>query len=99
MSSLCQKLKLYQSLYNILCIANVVSYTQKHERLLEKARQHDAKPKSRLLQDTKIWNVSVIDNIDFIEWTFTYGNIFDTTRKTVHAILRMVFQFTMPIQL
>jgi len=67
MSSLCQKPKLYCSLYNILCIANVVSHTQQYERLLEKARQHDAKSESRLLQGTKIWNISVIDNIDFMK--------------------------------
>ncbi len=97
MSLLYQKLKLYHSLYNILCIANIVFHTQQHERLLEKAHQHNAKPESRLLQGTKIWNISVIDNIDFMEQTFTYGNIFDATRKTVHATLRIVFQFTMPM--
>ncbi|CAG8693504.1 10349_t:CDS:2, partial [Dentiscutata heterogama] len=77
MSSLCRKPKLYHSLYNILCIANVVSHTQQHERILEKTRRHEAKPKTRLLRSAYIWNVLVIDNIDFIEKIFAYGNIYD----------------------
>ncbi|PKK55321.1 hypothetical protein RhiirC2_802715 [Rhizophagus irregularis] len=31
----------------------------------------------------------VIDNIDFKEKSFTYGNIFDTTCKSSHTTLRM----------
>ncbi len=38
----------------------------------------------------------MIDNIDFKEKTFAYGNIFDSTRNTSHATLRMVFQFLLP---
>jgi len=52
-----------------------------------------------LLKGENIWNVSVIDNIDFKESTFKYGNIFDTTRNSSHATLRMVFQFLLPIPL
>ncbi len=99
MSSLCRNPKLHHSLYNILCIANVVSHTYRYERLLEKARQQVVSPESRLLRNTNIWNISVIDNIDFIEQTYAYGNIFDTTRRSVHATLRMVFQFTLPMQI
>ena len=35
----------------------------------------------------------VIDNIDFKEKLFTFGNIYDTTRATTHATIRIVFQF------
>ena len=55
-----------------------------------------ADPTLRLKKNDKIWNLCVIDNIDFKEQTFSYGNIFDTTRKSSHATLRMVFQFTLP---
>ncbi|CAG8630299.1 10631_t:CDS:2 [Dentiscutata erythropus] len=70
-----------------------------HERILEKTRRHEAKPETRLLRSAYIWNVLVIDNIDFIEKTFAYGNIYDVARRTAHATLRMVFQFILPMQL
>ncbi len=75
---------------------NVVSHTQSHERRLEKIRISESQPEKRLIQGDNIWNISVIDNIDFKEQTFSYGNIFDSTRKSSHATLRMVFQFTLP---
>ena len=56
-------------------------------------------PNERLLKGSNIWNLAVIDNIDFKDKTFTYGNIFDTTRKSSHTTLRMVFQMQMPISL
>ena len=99
MSSLCRKPKLLSSLYAILYTANAVSHTQSYERRLEKIRINEAKPKERLLTGENVWNVSVIDNIDFKEKTFAYGNIFDTTRNSSHATLRMVFQFLLPIPL
>ncbi|CAB4407227.1 unnamed protein product [Rhizophagus irregularis] len=99
MSSLCRKPNLLTSLYAILCTANVVSHTQSHERKLEKIRISETKPKERLLTGNNIWNVSVIDNIDFKEKTFMYGNIYDTTRNSSHATLRMVFQFSLPVSL
>ncbi|GBB99568.1 hypothetical protein RclHR1_35630001 [Rhizophagus clarus] len=99
MSSLCRKPKLYHSLYNILFIANVVSHSYRYKRLLEKIRQQNIKPENRLLTGPKIWNIAVIDNIDFMERTYAYSNIFDAIRKSVHATLRMVFQFVMPVEL
>ena len=62
--------------------------------MLEKVRQQVVSLKSRLLHNINIWNISVIDNIDFIEQTYIYRNIFDTTYRSVHATLRIVFQFT-----
>ena len=99
MSSLCRKPNLLTSLYAILYTANVVSHTQTHERRLEKIRINKVKPKERLLTGNNIWNISVIDNIDFKAKTFAYGNIFDTTRTSSHATLRMVFQFSLPASL
>ncbi|RGB24426.1 hypothetical protein C1646_773121 [Rhizophagus diaphanus] len=46
-----------------------------------------------------IWNLVIIDNIDFKEKSFTYGNIFDTIRKSSHTTLQMAFQMWMPIPL
>ena len=56
-------------------------------------------PTERLLNGSNVWNLAVINNIDFKEKTFTYGNIFDTTRGSSHTMLRMVFQMQMPISL
>ena len=35
-------------------------------------------------------------NIDFAALTFKSDNIFDTPRKTSHATLRLLIQFTLP---
>ena len=99
MSSFCRKPKLILSLYAILYIANIISHTYSHKRQLENSWLSQINPKNRLLKGENIWNVSVIDNIDFKEKTFAYGNIFDTTRNSFYATLRMVFQFTLPSSL
>jgi len=41
----------------------------------------------------------VIDNIDFKQKTFSFENIYNTTRNNSHAILRMVFQSRLPNEL
>ncbi|PKK58628.1 hypothetical protein RhiirC2_796016 [Rhizophagus irregularis] len=41
----------------------------------------------------------VIDNIDFKEATFKYGNIFDMTCTSTHTMLKIVFQYQMPFNL
>src|SRR5581483_5528859 len=56
-------------------------------------------PQLRIITGPKIWNVCVIDNIDFKQSSFAWGNIYDVTRLITHAILRLVFQFTLPIDL
>src|SRR5436190_784032 len=56
-------------------------------------------PQSRILIGSNIWNVGVIDNIDFKQSSFAWGNIYDATRSTVHATLRLLFQFILPIKL
>jgi hypothetical protein len=99
MSSSCRKPKLITSLYAILHTANVILHTQSYKRRLEKSRINKSNPKDRLIEGDNIWNLCVIDNIDFKKKTFAYGNIFDTTRNSFHATLRMVFQFLLPIPL
>jgi len=72
----------------------IVPYTASHERNIEKARMDATNPQNRLISGPNIWNVAAIDNIDFKDQTFYYGNIYDATRSSSHATIRMVFQFT-----
>ncbi|RHZ69143.1 hypothetical protein Glove_290g67 [Diversispora epigaea] len=96
-SSVCQNPKLLPYLREILYSARVISYTKRHENRLENFRMCHSNPRENLIRGSNIWNLAVIDNIDFKASTFPQGNIFDVVRKTSHATLRMVFQFTLPI--
>ncbi|CAB5380215.1 unnamed protein product [Rhizophagus irregularis] len=96
MASLCRKPKLLSSLQGILKIVNITSHTQRHERNLEKIRALLVDPTSQILHGETIWNLGIIDNIDFKETTFGYGNIFDAIRGNSHATLRMLFQYQLP---
>ncbi|CAJ0881189.1 8830_t:CDS:2 [Entrophospora sp. SA101] len=96
MSSLCQKPRLMPYLYSILQKVHVISHTRHHENRNMNKRISRAVPASKLKTGRNIWNLAVIDNIDIKDHTFSYGNIFDVTRNTSHATLRMVFQFDLP---
>jgi len=48
------------------------------------------------LKGDNIWNICILDNIDFKQKQFTYDNIYDKVRQTAHATLCIVFQFTLP---
>ena len=78
-SSICQKPKLLPYLREILHSACIISYTKRHENRLEKFRMHHTDPRENLIEGSNIWNLAVIDNIDFKASTFSYGNIFDVT--------------------
>lgn len=97
MSSICRRPKLLSSLMAVLHSVYIVAHTQKYERHLEKQRMIAAEPQKKLLFGPKIWNLAIIDIIDFIQQSFQYGNIYDISRKTIHTTLHMVFQFTMPV--
>src|SRR5581483_9918740 len=43
-----------------------------------------------------MFNLAIIDNIDFAALTYISGNIFDTPLQTSHATLRLLIQFTLP---
>lgn len=75
----------------------ITAHKEAQERRLELKRMQQADPRTRLITNEKVWNLGVIDNIDFKQDTFKYGNIYDYSRNTVHATLRMVFQFTLPV--
>jgi hypothetical protein len=94
--SFCERPKLASYLRAILRTANVVAYLKDYEVKIQKKRMLEANPQRRLKSGPNVWNLAVIDNIDFKEKTFRAGNLFDNTRDTAHATLRMVFQFEMP---
>ena len=99
LASLCKKLRLLSSLHQVLESVSIVSHSIKHERKLEVIRMSNANPYSYLISGSGVWNVCVIDNIDFKQKSFAWGNIYDVTRSTTHAILRLVFQFTLPFDI
>ncbi|RIA78774.1 hypothetical protein C1645_842363 [Glomus cerebriforme] len=59
---------------------------------------HCQKPKllSSLQGILEVVNITMIDNVDFKETTFGYGNIFDAVRGNSHATLRMLIQYQLP---
>jgi len=99
LASLYRKPRLLSSLHQILESVSIVSHSIKHERKLEVVRMSNANPHSYLISGSGVWNVCVIDNIDFKQKSFAWGNIYDVTRSTTHAILRLVFQFTLPLNI
>lgn len=74
---------------------HAVSYIRNHKVRLKNQRMQIANPRLGL----NVWNVAVIDNIDFKDLIFRYGNIYNATRYSSHATLRMVFQFQLPTSL
>jgi len=58
----------------------------------------NSNPAKRLIQGKNIWNLAVIDNIDFKEKSFAFGNIYDVTRGNSHATLRMAYQAQLPFE-
>ncbi|PKY33084.1 hypothetical protein RhiirB3_451730 [Rhizophagus irregularis] len=97
LSSLCRRPKLISFLHALLTKCSVIGHTNHHERRLEKIRMQNINPIKRLKNGNNVYNLAVIDNIDFKEASFGFGNIYDVTHGTSHATLRMVFQSTLPI--
>ncbi|UZO16955.1 uncharacterized protein OCT59_008321 [Rhizophagus irregularis] len=79
LASLYRKPRLLSSLYQLL-ICHVTSHTDRHERKLANIRMEKANPAKCLIQENNIWNLAIIDNIDFKEKSFKFGNIYDVTR-------------------
>ncbi|RIA92737.1 hypothetical protein C1645_820243 [Glomus cerebriforme] len=97
LSSLCRRPKLISSLHALLTKCSIIGHTSRHERRLEKARMKDIDPTKRLIRGNNVFNLAIIDNIDFKEVSFGFGNIYDVTHGTSYVTLRMVFQSTLPI--
>ncbi|RHZ77506.1 hypothetical protein Glove_177g73 [Diversispora epigaea] len=97
LTSLSRKPRLLGTFRQLLTVCHVVSHTDRHERKLENARMEKANSIQRLIQGKNIWNLAVINNIDFKEKSFKFGNIYDVTRESSHATLRMAFQIQLPV--
>ena len=79
LSSLARKPKLSSSLHHLLAVWNIIGYSERHERNLKRECINKVIPTQRLYQELNIWNLAIIDNIDFKQKTFSFGNIYDTT--------------------
>ncbi len=99
MASLSQKPRLFLSFWKLLSNFNIIGHTEYYEKRLKKKWIIEVDLTKRLWKNPNIWNLAVIDNIDFKEKTFKYDNIFDTTRNSSHTTLRIVFQIKMLISL
>ncbi|RHZ56362.1 hypothetical protein Glove_402g38 [Diversispora epigaea] len=99
LASLSRKTKLNQQFRRLLSTLQISGHTDGQERRLEKVRMKSVDPCLRLKKEENIWNLAIIDNIDFKETTFRYGNIFDTVRNSSHATLRMIFQHQIPFNI
>ncbi|RHZ71229.1 hypothetical protein Glove_261g9 [Diversispora epigaea] len=86
-------------LTKLLATLKMLAHYGDHEQKLEKKRMNEVNPTKRLNQNLCLWNLAVINNIDFKEKTFSYGNIFDVTRGTSYATLRMAFQIPLSSQI
>lgn len=82
----------------LLTVCHVTSHTDRYERKLAKIRMETSNPVERLIKGNNIWNIAIIDNIDFKEKSFKFGNIYDVTRGSSHATLRMAFQVQLPTE-
>ena len=86
-SSLCRKPRLLSNLHDFLVSVNAAGIIRKHECIFEIKHIELADPKLRIWKKPNIWNICVIDNIDFKEKVFTYRNIYNATRNSSHATL------------
>ena len=97
LASLSRMSQLLGYFWQLLTVCHVTSHTNWYERKLARIRIEATNPVKRLIKENKIWNLAVIDNIDFKEKTFKFGNIYDVTRSSSHA-LWMAFQIQLPIE-
>ena len=90
--------RLLGSFRQLLNVCNITSHTDRYERILAKERMEKSDPARRLIKGNNIWKLAIIDNIDFKERSFKFGNIYDVTRDSSHTTLRMVFQINLPFE-
>ncbi|GES77224.1 hypothetical protein GLOIN_2v1482460 [Rhizophagus clarus] len=56
----------------LLRVFHLTSHTDRYERQLAKIRMNTTDPSKRLIKGNNIWNLAIIDNIDFKERTFKF---------------------------
>jgi len=59
----------------------------------------NSNPIKRLIQKENIWNLAVINNIDFKKKSFKFDNIYDITCSNSYATLQMAFQTQLSIKI
>ncbi len=84
--------RLLGSFRQLLIICHVSSHSNRHKRKLVKTWMEESNLSNHLIRANNVWNLAIIDNIDFKEKSFKFGNIYDVTRGNSHATLRMAFQ-------
>ena len=99
LSSLGRMPRLLGSFRKLLTVCHVSSHSDRHERKLAKTRMEESNPSKRLIQANNVWNLAIIDNIDFKEKSFKFDNIYNVTHGNLHATLRMTFQAQLPIEI
>nr|CAG8510277.1 5757_t:CDS:2 [Entrophospora candida] len=74
----------------------VASHSKCHEHRVHNECISSIVPASRLEIGPNIWNLAIIDNIDIRDHTYSYGNIFDVTCNTKHAVVRTSLRYKLP---
>nr|CAG8595457.1 516_t:CDS:2 [Entrophospora candida] len=85
---------LYEKKHEIT--VQVASHSKRHEYRVCNERISSIVPAARLEIGPNIWNLAIIDNIDIRDHTYSYGNIFDVTCNTKHAVVRTSLQYKLP---
>ncbi|RHZ88897.1 hypothetical protein Glove_20g22 [Diversispora epigaea] len=97
LTSLGQKPKLISSLHQFLKICHIMGHTERHERNKKKYRMDNIIPSQRLVKNKNIWNLTIIDNIDFKTKSFTFelGN----NSNSDNAILDIAMMYKLDLEL
>lgn len=90
-----QLLGFFQQLLNA---CQVTAHTDYHKRKLSKLKMEKSDYTKWLIYNSNIWNLAIIDNIDFKKKSFKYGNIYDAMHSSSHATLRMTFQIKLSFE-
>ena len=59
----------------------------------------ESNPLKCLIQANNVWNLAVINNINFKKRSFKFGNIYDITYNNSHITLKMAFQAQLLIKI
>ncbi|RGB23078.1 hypothetical protein C1646_775049 [Rhizophagus diaphanus] len=91
--------ELYQKKTTLLTVCHISSYSDIHEQKLAKTQMKESNLSNHLIHANNVWNLAIIDNINFKEKSFKFSNIYDVTRGNLHATLRMAFQAQLPVEI
>ncbi|CAB4436195.1 unnamed protein product [Rhizophagus irregularis] len=75
LASLSRMPRLLGSFRQLLTVCHVSSHSDRYERKLAKTRMEESNPSNRLIRANNVWNLAIIDNIDFKEKSFKFVEI------------------------